>query len=154
MISNRKCFYRCGVPSFVVGVLLAVGPGQADAQGTYGAVTDKEIMAMKLNHYFSADKKSHKADFEWTFTEKGFTIKAGKEKLPAELVEKLLPDGVTADEIRGKWKIDSKDGQQLVLSSIKAKDKPGKKQVSLVLYKTAPTVVRVGEPQYVFGIGP
>lgn len=60
---------------------------------------------------------------------------------------------MAADEIRGLWKLEGGEGQRLVLTEIKAGDKIGKDNVSLRIYKTAPTVVRIGEPQFVFGVG-
>ena len=63
---------------------------------------------------------------------------------------KLLGEKATADEIAGKWKVDA---GQLVLTDIKAGEAKGKESVKLRIYRTAPTVVRVGEPQYVFAVG-
>jgi hypothetical protein len=137
----------------VVGGLLFVGSAPLYGQGKYTPVTDEEVVALKLNHYFTPDKKAHDPDFEWSFTKTEFVLKKGKGAIPADLMEKLLPADATADEIRGKWKLESKEGQRLVLTEIKSGDKAGKKEASLVIYKTAPTVVRIGEVQYVFGIG-
>jgi hypothetical protein len=35
----------------------------------------------------------------------------------------------------------------------KAGERAGRKNVSLVIYRTAPTVIRIGDPQFVFGVG-
>ena len=123
------------------------------AQGQFSPVSDANVVDLKFNHYFTPDKKSHDADFEWTFTKTEFVLKKAKGAIPADLLEQLLPKNTTADEIRGKWKLQDKDGQRLVLTDIKAGDKAGNKDVSLTIYKTAPIVVRIGEPQYVFGVG-
>ncbi len=121
----------------------------AKAQGNF-AVTEADIPRLKLNHYFTPDKKSHDADFEWTFTKTSFTIKKGTGPIPAHVVSKLLPEGATADEITGDWTL--KEGQ-LHLSKIRAGGKDGKKQVALPVFKTAPSVVRLGDPdQLVFEV--
>jgi hypothetical protein len=140
-----------GLMCLAAGWLLAAGE-RADAQGKYAEVTDADVVALKLNHYFGADKKGRDRDFEWTFTKTEFVVKKGKGAIPADLMERLLPAGAAADEIRGKWKLEGKDGKKLVLTEIKAGDTAGKKDVSLVIYRTAPTVVRIGNPQYVFGV--
>jgi hypothetical protein len=139
--------------SLVVSSLLFVALGSVRAQGNYSPVNETNIVNLTFNHYFTPDKKSHAADFEWTFTEKEFVLKKGTGAIPMDLLEKMLPKGSKADEIRGKWKLVNKDGQQLVLTEIKAGDTSGNKDVCLIIYKTAPTVVRIGKVQYVFGIG-
>jgi hypothetical protein len=120
-------------------------------QGEYSEVTDAEVISMKLNHYFTADKKSHKPDFVWKFTKEGFVLKDGDGKIPAYLAEKLLPDGLKANEIKGKWKLDKGN---LVLSSITAGGQDILKDAKVTIYKTAPTVIRIGEVQHVFAIAP
>ena len=150
---------KCGelrltfVGLLTAGCLLAAASNVV-AQGQYSPVTDEEVMALRLNHYFTPDDKGHEPDFEWTFAMGEFVMKKGKGAIPAWLREKLVAKGAAADEIRGKWKIESKEGQQLVLTEIKAGGKVGMKEVRLPIYKTAPTVVRIGEVQHGFGIGP
>jgi len=144
---------RLLVLAVVISGLQFVAITPVGAQGQYSSVSEANVADLTLNHYFTPDKKSHKPDFEWTFTKTEFVLKKGKGAIPADLVEKLLPNGATADEIRGQWKVAEKEGQRLVLTKIKAADKAGNKDVSLSIYKTAPTVVRIGDPQYVFGIG-
>jgi hypothetical protein len=136
--------------------LFAAGEGQILAQGSFNGVSDDEVRNMKMFVYYTADKQAHDPDFEWTFTKTDFTLKAGKGDIPVDLQEQLLPKGSPAKEIRGKWQLEDRDGKQLVLSEIQAGDdkEPQKKTVALPIYKTAPTVVRVGKLQYVFGIGP
>jgi hypothetical protein len=120
---------------------------RANAQGNF-VVTQDDIPKLKLNHYFTPDKKSHDADFEWTFTKTGFTIKKGKGPIPTHIANKLLPEGTVADQITGDWAL--KEGQ-LRLSKIRAGGKDGKKQVDLSIFKTAPSVVRLCDPdQLVF----
>lgn len=141
------------VLAVVISSLQFVAITPVSAQGQYSPVSEANVVDLTLNHYFTPDKKSHTPDFEWTFTKTEFVLKKGKGAIPTDLVEKLLPKGATADEIRGQWKVVDKEGQRLVLTEIKAGDKAGNQNVSLSIYKTAPTVVRIGEPQYVFGIG-
>ena len=148
----------CGLSRFVVLALVAssllfAALAPVGAQGQYSPVIEADVVVMTLNHYFTPDKKSHAPDFEWAFTKTEFVLKKGKGAIPADLLEKLFPTGTTADEIRGKWKLEDKIGQRLVLTEIKAGDKARNKDVSLIIYKTAPTVIRIGQPQYVFGLG-
>ncbi|MEO2090555.1 MAG: hypothetical protein ABGY75_13805 [Gemmataceae bacterium] len=132
--------------SMLLTVLLAA---PASAQGNF-RVAEADIPRLKLNHYFTADKKAHEADFEWTFTKTGFTVKKGRGAIPTPLLDTLLPDGTTVDEVTGNWKF--ADGQ-LVLSDIKAGKVNGRKDVKLGVFKTAPTVVRVNCPhQAVFAV--
>jgi hypothetical protein len=134
----------------LTSILLAPGGGWVHAQPF--PVAEGDLPKLKLNHYFTPDKKNHTADFEWTFTKTDFTIKKGTGPIPAHLIEKLLPEGVTGDTITGKWKL--KDGK-LELTEIRVGEKAGKKDVSLPIFKTAPTVVRICDPdQFVFGVAP
>ncbi|MBP3957119.1 hypothetical protein J8F10_17785 [Gemmata sp. G18] len=133
----------------IVGVALAVLAGRSHAQPS--AVAAADVTGMKLNHYYTPDKKNHEPDFTWTFTKTEFTIKKGAGPIPKHLIEKLLSEGAAADEITGSWKLN--DGK-LELTDIRAGDKAGKKDVGLRIFKTAPTVVRVCDPdQFVFGAG-
>ena len=109
-------------------------------------------MAMKLDYYFTPDRKRGDSDFEWAFAKTGFVLKKGKGAIPADLLGKLLPEGTAADEVRGEWQLTGKVGQRLVLTEIRAGDKAGKKEVELRIYKTAPNIIRVDEPQYVFTV--
>jgi hypothetical protein len=135
-----------------VFAVLILGQAACFAQGEYTKVTEDDVVALRLNHYFTADKKAHWPDFEWTFSDGEFVIKDGDGKIPDYLTKKLLPPGKTASEIRGKWKLEDKDGRHLVLSSIKADGKAQKQEASLIIYRTAPTVVRIGDVQHVFEV--
>jgi len=148
-------------PKHLVKLLIAFGllvglVTNVFGQGNFSPVSESNVQALKLNHYFTADKKAHDADFEWTFGKTQFVIKKGKSPIPTDLIEQLLPKAATADEIRGTWKLASEGSQKLVLIDIqfgdKASEKPGNQEARLVIYKTAPRVVRIGELQYVFGI--
>jgi len=143
--------------ALATAILLCVAHNPVLAQGDYSPVDEEDVLAMRLNHYFTPEKQGREADFEWRFFKDGFVIRSAKGSIPTDLRDKLITKGATAEEIQGKWQVTAKEGRQLVLSEIrvgkKPADKSGKK-VSFNIYRTAPTVVRVGQPQYVFGIGP
>lgn len=140
-----------------VASLLLAAASPALAQGNYREVTAEDVAALQLNHYFTPDNKGHQPDFEWSFTKDGFVLKAAAGPIPADLAQRLLPAGTKAAEIRGRWKLIRESGVQLVLTEIVATDKAGeevlgRKEIKLPIYRTAPTVIRIGEPQYVFGV--
>lgn len=117
----------------------------------YPRVTADEVPRLKFGHYYTPDHTHHAADFEWTFSGDAFTLKKGEGPIAADLVVKLLPAGAAApDEITGQWRL--ADGT-IVFTDIKAGGKPGRGTASYGISKTAPTVVRIAEPQYVFGVG-
>ena len=138
------------MPARLALLVLVALAARLPAQGNFD-VKDEHIAGMTLNHYFTADNKYHAADFSWVFTKDGFTVKKGKDAIPAHMTDQLLGAGVTADEITGTWKL---AGGKLELTAIKAGDKAGKEKVSLTVFRTAPTVVRVNAPsQHVFATG-
>lgn len=132
-------------------VILVWCDSQVFGQGSYADVTAEDVVALKLNHYFTSDKKSREADFLWAFTRDDFVIKKGKGAIPVELSAKLLQKGEATDEIKGKWRV--KQGK-LILSAIPQREGSPKQEVALNIYRTAPTVIRIGEPQYVFEVTP
>lgn len=145
-------------PAHTLIAALALGsitaPGTPlHAQGAYAPVTEADVREMKLNHYFSADKRSHEPDFEWRFFPEEFVLKSARGPIPKDLLEKLLLNGAAGEEIRGKWRLDSKRGD-LVLTDLKAGNKAARMNVAFPIYRTAPTVIRVGQPQYVFALEP
>lgn len=126
--------------------------GAVAAQGPYPPVTGADLPRLRLNHYFDSDKRYRERDFEWTFDKTGFVVRAGSGGIPADLLAKLLPPKATATEVRGKWELVERDGARwLLLTDIRAGATAGNANVTLPIYRTAPTVVRVGSPQYVFG---
>jgi hypothetical protein len=142
---------------FVGAALLFVGANTTLAQGNYDEVTAEDVVQLELNHYFTPDNKGHQPDFEWSFTKDEFVIKGAAGAIPADLVPRLLPAGTKAAEIRGKWKLTRTSGVQLVLTEIVGTDRAGEevlgqKETKFPIYRTAPTVIRVGQPQYVFGL--
>ena len=158
MTDWRPTCMRIGVLAIVTGLLLASG-SRADAQGQYREVTAEDVLAIQLNHYFTPDRKAHWPDFAWSFTKDEFVLKAGTGAIPADLVKRLLPAGSKADEIRGKWKLLFQEGRFLVLTDILGTDASGgevlgNKEAKLIIYRTAPDVIRIGDPQHVFGVGP
>jgi hypothetical protein len=143
--------------SFVIAVGLWFVTAAGMVQGQYEAVTEADIPKLQLSHYFTPDKKGHMADFAWTFTKDEFVVAKGTAAIPADLLKRLVPTGTAAEEIRGKWKLESKGSVQLVLTDILVSDDKGgetlgNREAKLVIYRTAPTVVRIGEVQYVFAI--
>jgi hypothetical protein len=152
MIRARNQLSRVMGKGFILVGLMVLWSGRLVAQGEYAPVVEADVISMKLNHYFGSDKKSLDSGFKWEFIKSEFVVRKDTGKIPADLWEKLLGASTSADEIRGRWKLDSKAGQ-LVLSDIRAGDQRGKKEVRLPIYRTAPTVIRVGDPQYVFAVG-
>jgi hypothetical protein len=155
MTRQRQQFGQLAV--LAIAAWLLVGTGRANAQGQYREVTAEDVLALKLNHYFTPDNKAHDPDFAWSFAKDEFVLKSAAGAIPADLVKRLLPAGSKAVEIRGKWQL--ANSRQLVLTDILATDKSGgevlgNKDAKLPIYRTAPTVVRIGEPQYVFAVGP
>jgi hypothetical protein len=138
----------------VAGIgLLGAAVWHVAAQVRYTPVTEADVAGMRPVHYFAADGESHPALFEWSFSESEFQLQNERGSIPKELIGKLLQPGATADEIRGKWKLVQPAGetsQQLVLTEITAGTLKGKKDVRLAIWKTAPGVIRVGDPQVVF----
>jgi hypothetical protein len=142
------------LPKLALAALLAVlANGRGFALGADGLTAD-EVPELRLNHYFTPDNRPHDPEFDWTFTKTGFTIKRGEGAIPENLARALLPEGVVADEIRGKWAINAERGT-LDLTEIKAGKATGKAGVKLRVMMTGGTVVRLCVPeQFVFGIGP
>lgn len=142
---RNVCFVVC-VVSLLGGPLAGLR-----AQGDYAPVTEADVVKLKLNHYFTVDRKASSPDFAWTFTKTEFVLKKAAGEIPADLQSRLLPAGTTGEEIRGKWKVDA---GKLILTDIRAGEAAGVKEVILPIYRTAPTVVRIGDVQYVFGVEP
>lgn len=145
-------FSRFGVLELVVGCLLAAGSCE-HASLVAVPVTEAEVANLKMDHYFTPDRKRHDADFEWTFTKTGFVLKKARGPIPADLLGELLSRNTPADEIRGVWRL-HKDGS-LILTGIKAGEERGKEDATLLLYKSASAIARmdIGESQYVFIVG-
>lgn len=124
---------------------------QIRAGGNYPSVSADMILRLRLDHYETADGKLHGADFEWRFFHDEFVVKKGKTAIPPDLLSKLLPKNSAADEIRGHWKLGN-GGRDLILTEIKVGEREGQKKVILSIERTGTGVVRVGDPEYVFGV--
>lgn len=124
---------------------------QPSTGGNYPAVTADTVARLRLERYDTPDKKAHPADFRWTFSKDEFVVKKGAGPIPPHLLKLLLPDGATADEVCGRWKLEN-GGRDLVLTGIKAGNADGNKTVALPIEQTGTGVVRVGAPEYVFGV--
>ena len=69
--------------------------------GDYGSVTSEILSGAVFTSRTGRDRSYD--DLQWVFHEETFSITAGKNGLPPVLANRLLPDGVTATEITGKW---------------------------------------------------
>jgi hypothetical protein len=147
-------------PSLPVSVRLGAGAAAcvlatscvAGQPGRLGAVSKSDIPSLKLNHYFTRDGKAHFDVFSWTFTETRFALRPGKGPIADELLNRLLVDKATPKVIEGRWalKDSGRGGQVLELTEIQGDGKPGREQAEYAIYRTGGTVIRLGEPQYVF----
>jgi len=117
----------------------------------YAAITADDVQAMKFQHYYYTDKnKYQEGNFKISFEKDGFKIEKDKDPISDDLFTRLLPEGEKAVRIEGKWKLDS-ERQAIVLTDILYNGKKkGRKEVSLHVFRTAPTVIRMTERQYVF----
>jgi hypothetical protein len=112
-------------------------------------VVNADIPALTLNHYFTREGKARFDVFSWTFTETRFTVRPGKGSVADELVERLLPAGAAAEVIEGRWALEDSPGggQSLGLTG---DGRPGRERAEYAIYRTGGTVIRLGEPHYVF----
>jgi len=124
---------------------------QAREGGNLPAVTPDQLIRLKLERYYTADGKEHVADFEWRFTPDEFVLKRGAAAIPVDLRKKLFFHDPVPDEIRGKWTLKN-GGGELVLTEIKAGLQSGVDKVTLSIQQTGIGVIRVGDPEYVFGL--
>ncbi|HVJ80980.1 MAG TPA: TlpA disulfide reductase family protein [Planctomycetia bacterium] len=130
----------------LVGAVVA-GPPKL---GTgYSPVVATDLERCVLNHYFTPERSYSLADFEWKFSAAGFVIASGAAPVPKHLVDLLVGEGKAASKIEGKWKLTGRGGLVLFDLAVDGakKELPEK---TLAVYRTAPTVVRIGDPQHVF----
>ena len=71
--------------------------------GDYGPVTTELLTGATFNGRTGQDRSFD--DLQWTFQKDTFQITAGANGLPPVLAERLLPEGVAASEISGKWSV-------------------------------------------------
>jgi hypothetical protein len=138
----------------IAALLLAVGSVEGDGPIGYSQVTQADLPLLSLNHYFDANGKSPGTKFVWTFAADGtFDVQPGEAGIPLDLRQRLAGDVAEAKQISGKWKL---EGRMIRFSEVKIDGKPAtpEEQASYSIYRTAPTVIRIGEPQYVFELLP
>lgn len=132
----------------LIPLLAVLFVAQAASAMPYQAVTAEDMPKFKLNHYFNKENKSTLLDFDWTFDKDGTFKMEAKEALPVHLRELLLSKDSKAKALTGKWAIAN---GEITFTEIKAGDEKGVEKAKMHVYRTAPTVIRIGEPQYVFG---
>ena len=132
-----------------IALLGAVVAGPPTPGTGYSPVVAADLERCVLNHYFTPTRNGVAADFEWKFSADGFTMAKGVVPVPKHLVDLIVGEGKSAAKIEGKWKLGA--SRELVLFDFSVdgskQDLPEK---TLPIYRTAPTVVRIGEPQHVF----
>jgi hypothetical protein len=135
-----------------LGLLAGCSDRAPDPIGRYAPLVNADIPALALNHYFTREGKARFDVFSWTFTETRFVIKPGRGPVADELVERLLPAGAAATVIEGRWALQDspRGGQSLVLTGITGDGRPGRERAEYAIYRTGGSVIRLGEPQYVF----
>lgn len=135
------------------GGALAAGPAPGF---DYAAVTETDVPRMKFAHFFDEQKQFHDAAFAWTFDADGtFRIAAGKKAIAGELCRRLLGEAVEVQEITGRWRlVPGNNGGVLIrfLEVVADGKERQTEDATYRIYRTAPTVVRIGEPQYVFSL--
>lgn len=120
----------------------------APAQGAYNPVTGPDLAGADFNHYFNDNKKVvTPPDFSWTFSATDLVIKAGKGLLPADLTRQLAAGRKDVKTIEATWKVEN---GSLLISVTAIDGNPASGEASFRAYRTAPTVIRIGEQQYVF----
>lgn len=110
-------------------------------------VVESTVLKLRLNHYYTSDKQFRQADFTWTFSDSGFSITEGTGAISHDLIVLLLDEYRPVKRLEGAWEL--KQGQ-LRLSLLKCDGADVDKEAMLPIYHTAPTVVRIGDPQHVF----
>ena len=71
--------------------------------GDYGPVTHDILAGARFTGRTGRDRSYD--DLQWEFGGESFLITAGENGLPPVLADRLLPDGVKAAEISGKWTV-------------------------------------------------
>lgn len=122
--------------------------------GRYSPVAKADLPAMKFAYYFDVNDKHHEADFTWTFTTDKFKIASKKGPVAAEILKKIKATAKAPKTIEGKWFLETspQGGTTLSLTDMRVDDMPFSGKATYNIYRTAPTVIRIGEPQYVFGL--
>lgn len=144
-----KYIVTCMWPGILILAMgLISAPVQARAQGHYEPVVAGDLVGAKFNHYYDANMKAViPPDFSWNFTATNLTIRAGKGAIPADLLMQLAGGMKDVKLIEAGWKLTA---GELVVSGIRLDGKPTRTMAKLSVFRTAPTVIRIGVHQYVF----
>lgn len=138
--------------AILTALALVVATGTVRAQGHYAPVADSDLIGASFNHYYDANMKAViPPDFSWTFTATNLVIKLGKGPIPADLLQQLAAGAKDVKTIVAGWKVEA---GQLVITGPTVDGEPRRTMVKLPVNRTAPTVIRIGQHQYVFSPGP
>ncbi len=134
--------------SLVVATVILAGCTAGHAQGNYAPVTTKDLVEAKFNHYYGANRKAvMPPDFSWNFTATNLVIKTAQGSIAPDLIERLAAGKNEVKTIEAEWKVEH---GELVISRIKVDGQPTRTLAKLPAFRTAPTLIRIGERQYVF----
>ena len=127
---------------------LAIGQVRA-AEGEFPPVQPGALKGASFNFYYGPDNKAvFSPGFTWTFSTAKTTITAGKHPIAADILEHLAAGGKKVHRIEADWHISG--NHYLILSRVKIDGHTNRATWSLPLGYTAPTLIRIGEHQYVF----
>lgn len=161
---NSRCFrpsrsqITCLLTLLALATLTAPADASENAQAAnpYKEVSEQDVTKLQFVHYFDEQKQYQPAEFAWTFAEDGtFELRAGKRPIAVELRRRLTGDEAEVRQITGRWQLDVNrcGGKLLTFTDIKADDAAVSTEFAgYSIYRTAPTVIRLDTPQYVFAI--
>lgn len=98
-----KCMIGVLAVHLLAGCDFAPTEEVRDTGGDYGPVTHEILANARLTGRTGRDRSYD--DLQWVFEEDSFLITAGTNGLPPVLASLLLPEGVNATEISGKWTV-------------------------------------------------
>ncbi|MCS7468728.1 hypothetical protein NZK35_18905 [Stieleria sp. ICT_E10.1] len=90
-------------------------PQEVRVTGVDYEVTHDMLAGAKFTSRTGRDRRYD--DLQWVFQDKTFLITAGQNGLPPVLAGRLLPEGLEAPEISGKWTVDK---DKITFTEIKA----------------------------------
>lgn len=127
-------------------VLAAAAP--ACGQGIFPPVTESQLRAAKLIHYYTEqDKMVQPPDFTWQFEKDHLKIAAGSGPIPRDLTDQLAPGANQPTTIEARWKI---AWPLLLIELTRIDGKPVTGHAQLPMMCTAASLVRIGKRQYCF----
>lgn len=97
------CCTACIAGIFLSGCNDSQSEKNSVTGGDYGPVTPEMLAGATFNGRTGRDRSFD--DLQWTFQKDTFEITAGTNGLPPVLAESLLPEGLTASEISGRWSV-------------------------------------------------